>query len=298
MGIGRLTRLGGGAALVVAVLAGCGGPSQVGSAMIVGDRTVALADVQSSIDLALTHRGDIAAQAGQEIADADISRYVVSRETTHELLAAAAERDGITVGEDAVDAALANQDDQGLRLDRILFTGDALREIARDREIAIALAERYVDRLAVTVDVAAATSPAEADTKARALAAGGAEAERVLADPRSAQAGQTYRAASDPDSATTVVFGVPAGSVVSFQPSPGQGFWLVVRVNERSTDAAGDGAPAGGTIDRSTLASIGQRLAQPDAGPVEVNPRFGVWDPVRMAVVAAGQESGTVLSGS
>ncbi|GAA4560349.1 hypothetical protein [Pseudonocardia xishanensis] len=298
MGIGRLTRLGGGAALVVAVLAGCGAPSQVGSAMIVGDRTVALADVQSSIDLALAHRADITAQAGQDVADSDIARYVVSRETTHELLASAAARAGVSVGEDAVDAALANQDDQSLRLDRILFTGEALRERARDRELAIALAEKYVDRLAVTVDVAAATSREDADAKARVLAAGGPEADRLLADPRSGQAGQTYRAATDPDSATTVVFGVPAGSVVSFQPSPGQGFWLVVRVAQRTTDAAADGAPAGGTIDRSTLASIGERLAQPEGGPVEVNPRFGVWDPVRMAVVAPGQESGSVLSPS
>ncbi len=264
--------------------------------MIVGDRAVELAGVQTTIDAAFAHRADIAAQAGQQIADADIARYVVSREATHELLTEAAARAGVTVSEDAVDAAVANTEDQSLRLDRTLFDGAELRERASDHELAIALAERYVDRLAVTVDVAAATSKEEADAKARALAAGGAEEDRVLADQRTAQAGQTYRAATDPESATTVVFGVPAGRVVSFEPSPGQGFWLVVRVTDRRTDAPAEGPPAAGSIDRSTLAAIGERIAQPEGGPIEINPRFGVWDAVRMAVVAPGQESGTVLA--
>jgi hypothetical protein len=41
---------------------------------------------------------------------------------------------------------------------------------------------------------------------------------------------------------------------------------------------------------------IGRRIAQAEAAPLDLNPRFGVWDPVRMAVVAPGQEAGTVLT--
>jgi hypothetical protein len=290
--VGNLTRVGLGAAVAAMVLAGCGGPSQVGSAIILGDRTVEVASVQGTIDAALEHRADLAAQASQEIATADIARYVVGGEVMHALLA----QTGVTVPPDAVDATLANTDDQSLLLDRTLFSGDELRSRAEDHATAVALAERYVDGLAVTVDVAAATTPEDAADKARALAAGGAEAEKVLADPRTAQSGQVYHAAADPDTATTVVFGVPKGSVVSFQPSPGQGIWLVVKVTDRQTNADSGVPPAAGTIDRGTLASIGQRIAQADGGPVELNPRFGVWDATRLAVVAPGQEAGSVLA--
>ncbi|MFR9806121.1 SurA N-terminal domain-containing protein [Pseudonocardia sp. RS010] len=290
---GRIGRVIVGVCAVAAVAAGCGsGPSQVGSALIVEDRSVALAEVQNRIDTALAHKAELSAQSAGEIADEDVARYVVSTQVTHELVTAAAVREGITVGEDRVDAALA--DPSALQLDRALFEGAALRERARDRLLAIALAEKYVDGLAVTADLVAATSQVDAEEKARALAAGGERAREVLADPRTAQAGQTYRAATDPDTATTVLFGTPAGQTVAFQPAPGQGVWLVLHVTDRVTDAPAEGPPAAATIDQDTLAAIGERLTQPDAGNVQVNPRYGVWDPVRMRVVAEGQQAGTV----
>ncbi|MCF7551268.1 SurA N-terminal domain-containing protein [Pseudonocardia sp. WMMC193] len=294
--MGKLTRVGLGTAVVALVLAGCGGPGQVGSALIVGDQRVEVGAVQSTIDSALAHKADLAAQSSQQIADADIARYVVGGEVTHALLAQAAARTGVTASADAIDATLANTDDQSLLLDRTLFDGEELRSRAADHATAVALAERYVDGLSVTVDVAAATTADEAADKARALAEGGAAADAVLADPRTAQKGQVYRAAADPDTATTVVFGVPEGTVVRFQPSPGQGIWLVVKVTDRQTDAPSGVPPAAGTIDRGTLASIGERIAQADGGPVQLNPRFGAWDPTRLTVVPPGREAGSVLA--
>jgi hypothetical protein len=283
--------------LLAAVLAGCGGPSRVGSAMVVGDRSVDLASVQAAIDGALLHRADLNAQASQEIGNTDIARYVVTRQVNHELLTAAAARAGVSVPEDAVDAALADTTDQNLQVDRLLFDGAQLRERARDQELAVALAQRYVDGLQVTVDAAAATTEADADAKARALAAGGPDADRVLADRAAAAPGQVTRAATDPESATNPEYGVPAGSVVKYQPSPGQGYWLVLRVTDRRLDAPpAQVQQAASTIDRATLAVIGRRIAQAEAAPLDLNPRFGVWDPVRMAVVAPGQEAGTVLT--
>ncbi|MCE0763160.1 hypothetical protein LWC35_09590 [Pseudonocardia kujensis] len=291
---GRIGRVIVAACAVATVATACGsGPGQVGSAVIVADRSVGLGEVQTRIDTALAHKAELSAQSTGEVADADIARYVVSTQVSHELITAAAARDGIAVGEDRVDALLA--DPSALQLDRSLFEGAALRERARDRLLAIALAERYVDGLAVTADVVAATSQADADEKARALAAGGDRARAVLSDPRTAQPGQTYRAATDPDSATTVLFGTPAGQTVAFQPSPGQGVWLVLPVTDRVTDAPAAGSSAATSIDQDTLASIGQRLTQPDAGTVQVNPRFGVWDPVRMRVVAEGQQAGSII---
>lgn len=291
---GRIGRVIVAACAVAAVAAGCGsGPSQVGSAVIVADRSVGLAEVQTRIDTALAHKAELSAQSTGEITDADIARYVVSTQVSHELITAAAARDGLAVGEDRVDAVLA--DPAALQLDRSLFEGAALRERARDRLLAIALAEKHVDGLVVTADLVAATSQADAEQKARTIAAGGQQARDLLADPRTAQPGQTYRAATDPESATTVLFGTPAGQTVAFQPSPGQGVWLVLHVIDRVTNAPAAGPSAVSTIDQDTLASIGERLTQPDAGNVRVNPRFGVWDPVRMRVVADGQQSGSII---
>ncbi|GAA1841586.1 hypothetical protein GCM10009836_21220 [Pseudonocardia ailaonensis] len=266
--------------------------------MIVGDRSVAIGDMQSRIDTALGHKAQLAAQSSQDIADADVSRYVVGREVMHELLTAAATREGIAIPDQAVDAALADQGTQSLQLDRSLYEGAALRDRVRDRLIAIALAGKYIDHLAVTVDLASATSQQDAEAKARTIAAGGPAAQKILSDAATAQAGMRYRAGQDPESATTVLFGTPAGQTVAFQPSPGQGVWLVLHVVERSTTAPLDGPPAAGTVDQDTLAAIGERLTQPDSASVKVNPRFGEWDPIAQQVVPAGKAAGTILGAS
>jgi hypothetical protein len=89
---------------------------------------------------------------------------------------------------------------------------------------------------------------------------------------------------------------VPAGTVVVFQPDPQQATWIVARVLDRRTDAPSDPA-AVTSISRSQLLAIGRRLLQPTADRVgiRVNPRYGVWDPVEMRIVAEDQQVGSVL---
>jgi hypothetical protein len=70
----------------------------------------------------------------------------------------------------------------------------------------------------------------------------------------------------------------------------------VLRVTDRKVDPNAD-PNAAASLGDSDLAAIGQRLLQPLAEEVgvRVNPRFGVWDPVSMRVVAANQEGGAIL---
>ena len=130
------------------------------------------------------------------------------------------------------------------------------------------------------------------------LAAGGPAADALFADPTTSQRDQTYRADTDPGAASTVLFGVDAGTTVLFRPSPQQSSWIVARVTDRRTDAPppADDAAAG-QLGESDLVAIGERLLQPLAQQVgvRVNPRYGVWDPIQMRVVAEDEVAGVIL---
>jgi hypothetical protein len=93
-----------------------------------------------------------------------------------------------------------------------------------------------------------------------------------------------------------VLFGTPVGGVVSFQPNPQQASWIVFRVTDRRTDVQSP-PDALSSLSRTDLTAIGQRLLQPvaDEVGVRVNPRYGVWDPIRMQVVAEDERAGEVL---
>jgi hypothetical protein len=103
----------------------------------------------------------------------------------------------------------------------------------------------------------------------------------------------SYQAVRSPEAASTVLFGLPIGRTAYFQPSPQQGGWIVLR----------DG-PEAGPERRSERRGVAGRLGPRDRSAarnrwprrwVWVNPRFGVWDPVSMRVIAANQEGGAIL---
>jgi hypothetical protein len=296
-----------GALLVAAaaVLTGCGsGPSQVGSAAIVGSSEVSLTDTQQRIDAALAKPGLLDQLRLQGDKPADISREVVSRSVQHLLLEEAARREGIGVTDDQVNAELTREGGVDALVEATIYDKDSVREAVHDQLVAQALARKLLTRVAVTVDVTNATSRQDAVAKARKMASGPSGAAAVLAaDPR-AQRGLQLRAALVPQSAASFLFGTPAGSVVAAQTSPAPDGWTVLRVTARTTGPGGDpkaGAAAAAAsvsqLDDSTLDDIGRRFTQPLAQElgVRVNPRFGVWDPLRLAVLAPGTPAGLVL---
>lgn len=292
----RVGRVAVAVAVVGAVVGGCGsGPSQVGSAVIIGSDSVSLAQVQSRIDVALAKTGTVSQLAGRGVGPADIARDVVSRAVLHDLLARTAVTEGITVGDAQVDATFAANGGADAVVASSLSDLPALRERVRDQLVAIELAKRAVDRLAVVVDVAAATSRSDAEAKARTVAAGGPGADAVFAG-NNAERNLPLRASSDPKAATMALFGTPAGQILVFQPAPNRSGWIVLRVVQRSTDAPPAGPSAVPQIDEATLGLIGERLLQPlsEQLGVRVNPRYGVWDPISMRVVADGQQTGFI----
>ena len=286
-------------ATVGVVVSGCGtGPSQVGSAVIVGSTAVPLDQVQSRLDVALGKTDAVAQLASSGIGAPDIARDVVTGAVLHDLLTRTAAADGIVVTEADVDAALQESGGADAALSQSLYDLSAVRERVRDRIIAVRHAERIVPGLTVTADLIASETRDDAAAKARVLAAGGPEADALFAEnPQNSRRSLSYKAVDSPEAASTVLFGLPVGRTAYFQPSPQQGGgWIVLRVTDRQEDPNAD-PDAATSLGEADLAAIGQRLLQPLAEEVgvRVNPRFGVWDPVSMRVVAADQQGGAIL---
>jgi hypothetical protein len=285
-------------ATVGVVVSGCGtGPSQVGSAVIVGTTSVPLEQVQSRLDVALGKTDVVAQLASSGVGAPDIARDVVTGAVMHDLLARTAATEGITVSEADVDAALQESGGADAALSQSLYDLSAIRERVRDRLIAVKHAQRIVPGLTITADLVAANSRDDAAAKARVLATGGPEADALFAsNPETSRRNMSYQAVRSPEAASTVLFGLPVGRTAYFQPSPQQGGWIVLRVTDRQEDANAD-PNAAASLGDSDLAAIGDRLLQPlsEEVGVRVNPRFGVWDPVSMRVVAADQQGGAIL---
>ncbi len=298
-------------ALVGLLLAGCGqGPSQVGAAAIVDSATVTLDDVHARVQTALRNpqAASQVKQAGQLDA---LTRNIVTDGVQHLLLAEAARREHLVVTDRQVAQVIGALGGPAAASANTIYDASTVSGEVRDQLLAIALAEKYFDHLVVQADVAAVSTQAQADNLARAVAADPRRAVAILTGSSAVigvKPDLRVRADDDPGTATTPLFGVPAGDVVVFETDTGQGGdaaqggWFVGYVTSRVTDAP---APAPGDtsaqlareVDQQTLAAVGQRLLQPLAMSlgVRVNPRYGEWDPVQLRVVASGTVSGEVI---
>jgi hypothetical protein len=288
--------------VVVAVLAagvlagGCGGPDQVGAAVIVDGNVVPLERVQSQLDTALSRPDRLAALTAQGGGPADVARSIVSREVIHDLLQRRAAAEGIAVSDAQVDARLAESGGVQAALDSSIYDLPALRSRVRDDLIAMALADKAVGGLSVTADLVAVMSRDDADRTAKTLAAGGPAADALFGNPQTSARGTVYDAVTAPDAAGTVLFGTPVGGVVAFQPDQRQSTWIVFKVTDRRTDAPFD-QQAVSAISSTQKVAIGERLLQPDADRlgVRVNPRYAAWDPIQLRVVADDMQAGMIL---
>jgi hypothetical protein len=316
------------------LLAGCGsGPSQVGSAVIVGDRSVSLDQVQSMIDQAVRTQPYAQKLAREHKLDL-LGREIVRQTVLHELTARAAQKEGL-VADQAKIAGLSAQEnatpvgDSG-QGDQVAVTQIVAKlrdrnEVASDVVLEGQLAQKYLPKLSVSADYVGISATSETDSDARARAFD--LAKQFAADPAKIQAtiqqaGQEAQQAQQTGApgpggfsdagmtelfgasqylslAQTPLFGSAANSVVTFQARmPSKPDWYIFVVRARGTDKA---VPADQEAQKPTdqqLTSIGTRLLQPYLGEagLRVNPRYGVWDVVSMSL-APNQDAtkGTVL---
>lgn len=297
------------------LLASCGsGPSQARAAVLFGDHQITVDDVQQVIDRAVTEQPAAQQLAQQHKLDL-VGRAIVGQLVVHELITRAAQREGLQADAAQV-AQAANALAQPLPTSGVdpaeLPTDIALRardhtEAATDYVLQRALGAKYLDKMSVEFDYTTVTTDdngprrEQAEAKARQFAASpNAATTLVRADAGAgldADLGTTLPAVQTPTYAGSVLFGVPAGTVVSFEIDPSQSIWLVAVIRKRDLNASPplDQAqpPTSGQ-----LATVGIRLLQQDVerSGVQINPRYGVWDPIAMDVAPSAKEvSGFVL---
>ncbi|WP_329055144.1 hypothetical protein OG738_17285 [Amycolatopsis sp. NBC_01488] len=316
------------------LLAGCGsGPSQVGSAFIVGDRSVSLDEVQSMIDQAVREQPYTQKLAREHKLDL-LGREIVRQTVLHELTARAARQEGL-VADQAKVASLTAQENaapvgdtgQGdsVAVTQIVSKLRDPNEVATDVVLEEQLAQKYLPKLSVSADYIGISATSETDSAARTRAFD--LAKQFAADPgkiqgvlqqasqdaqQAQQTGQpgpggfsdagmteTFGAAQYLSLAQTPLFGSAANSVVAFQARmPEKPDWYVFVVRSRGTEKAVSSDQEAQKPTDQQLTSIGTRFLQPylaEAG-LRVNPRYGVWDVVGMDL-ATNQDTtkGTVL---
>jgi hypothetical protein len=300
------------------LLAGCGsGLSQPNAAVIIGDRTISVGDVQHRLDTAL--KADPTAQELAKNHKLDlVSRGIVSQLVRHELLAEAATREGLTIAESDV-AELANRSapSQDPTQRSIQAAFDA-KEIARDQLLAQQLGQKFLETLRVTFDGAILNSSDAKDKAADVAAQVAAQPDRalVLFEQATGSAQQVipgfkltgvggYNIAAQNQVLLTPLYGVQPNTVIAFplgagEQSAGSG-WVVALVRERELNAplTEEDAALVPEVPRQWLELVGRHLSAPlfaELG-VRVSPRYGVWDDVAVGMSPSeGEKVGLVLT--
>lgn len=298
------------AVMSIALLAGCGnGPSQVGAAAIVGDTAIPIEYVQSWWD---RYVQDPAVKEQLRSANNfdDLGRAIVTQATRHELLKLVAQREGLSFNEAQVSQLIEELggEQAAVEATNSIYDKNTIRDRARDQLLSVALGRKYFETTGVTYDYTIATSREQAVAKARQLAGASLEKARAIIQADGSTGGRTgidqeQSIADSVDYAiNTPLFSVPAGNVVAF-PDPVQaneGQWIVAVIHERRLDQKPSTAPGAATADRveqSSLEGVGLRLLGPlsrELG-VRVNPRYGVWSDVYVAVGANDGEIPAVV---
>jgi hypothetical protein len=310
------------------LLSGCGaGPSQVSAAAIIDGQVTSIDQVQGLLDKAVQEQPYAKQLAAQHKLDL-VGREIVRQQLLHAVVAKAAQKEKLTADENAIGAAMlqdplagpmpqAATQNQDSAVTQLVWRVRDHREALTDQYLEQKLAIKYLPTLTVNFDYttvgapsadgsAPSTDPATARTEAI------AKARQFAADPKAVQGeiqsgaqagvegnvGTQVPALSSPQDATTVLFGVPANTVIAFQPnSSSNPTWVVAVVRQRATDkAVATDQAQQPTPDQ--LGGIGVRLLQPYVGDVDyrINPRYGVWDSVGMDLAPnANATKGLVL---
>ena len=307
---------------LVAGLTACGsGPSQMNAAVIVDGKAIPVDEVQDLVDKAVREEPAAKPLAQQRKLDL-VSREAVSQLVLHQLLLKAAKEEGISAPPEQVDQAIAQDPFKdelpadgsvppAALAQQLVYRARDLRDTVTDQLLMVQLASKYFDKLQVTMDYTsvAATDPkakpeslrGKVEAKAKELAADPDKAADIIAkDAQSgvdAKPGEEFPAVQSAALAATAMFGSQEGSVVAFEPSAEQAFWVIGVIRKRDTNATVDSSQAP-QVQPAELVGVGKRMLQPYAeqADISVSPRYGVWDMAAMGLAPSEAETvGIVL---
>jgi hypothetical protein len=306
-------------AVAALLLAACGsGPSQVNAALIVGNTTLSVDQVQQEVNGLLASQ-TIAQQAQQQGKLDQVSRQVVTAHVLHVLAAAAATRYGLTISDQQVDQLISQSGGTAKVAAGLLVAPANVRDGVRDFLIEISLARKYADTLNVKLGFVAANDRPTAVKDAQRLAAdpgalkamvaaataasggqgGGQAATQLTASSylqtiaqQQAQQQQGAQGSSENDSP---VFGAPVNTVVAFQPNAqASRGWIVAII--LASDLGAGGSSSAAASDPTTLRALGVSLLEQEATDigVRISPRYGTWNLADMSVAASNDQTAAV----
>lgn len=290
-------------AAVGALVTGCGsGPTQIGTAAVVGGHPISLDVVQQNITNVLADSADARSLQQQKPSTfAPVARTIVKYSVWDELSNQLAAKNGVRVDQAQVDQLYNQVSSSGQyptlsQLKNIPVKGEMLRDYVRDVLIWQAVGAKSRD-LSVTLDAAIVQDRASAqalvdqvtahpDQDKQLFQRAGAASQQVVVD-QTFTPGQTAQLLFP-------AFGVKPGSVIAYVQSGESGdTWVVVYLKKRGTTV---GQSADAQADPQVDGLLGQEQMfqySADAG-VQLNPRFGVWEPVIGEVSPSEGESSTI----
>jgi hypothetical protein len=315
-------------AVLGGALAACGsGPSQVNSAVIMGDKVITVDDVQGRLDTAL--RVEPAAKELAKSRKLDlVSRGIVTQLVRHELIAEAAKRENLTVSEKDVSDAVAQAAPSEDPVQKSVDAGFDTRELTRDRLLTVELGRKYLGTLQLVLTGVDIQRPGytreQANDLARKMAAQpdqiAALAKEAAGQPsqenpaqvltnqewnalisyqRIAESGQPPQGVSVSDLIVGQFFAAPENSVIAVRLGSGeQTEWVIAKVARDPNGVPADLASLAGRAPAVFPLTLGERLLGPLAGELRprLSPRYGVWDELAVGIVPSeGEKSGLVI---
>jgi hypothetical protein len=301
IGATRPAALGIAGVIAAGLLVGGCGSSRLGVAAFIDGTQVSQDQVHQQLVAVLNKEGPQARAelvAGHQLDD--VTRKIITLRIRHQLLDIAARRAGVTIDQAQVNRLIKEVGGAKAASKGTIFDANSYRERAHDKLLMVALGRLALRSSAVTVDYTTANTRTAAKQRVDELSQAGAKRARQLIDAdvragRDAELGKRIVAADDPIFATTPAFGVAENTVVAFQLEDTRP-WVIMVVKNRADRGVqpSEHAPPMDQIDPAMLEAIGLRqLARvADEVGVQLNPRYGMWDPVTLQVVTDENETG------
>jgi hypothetical protein len=314
-----------GLAAAAALLTACSsGPSQVGNALIVGNNSVSVSQVQQELNALLASQPAVK-QAQKQGQLALYSRNIVTTNARHDLVGKVAAANQVTVTDEEVDQLISGSGGAAKLAPALATTPANLHGVVKDLLLEVGLARKNADGLTVQAAVLDEKNRATAVTTAQKLAndptslpalvkaanaaAGGQQAaiadqtfsvSQYLQSVQSQQQQAQSQGQQAPPENEGPLFGTPANTVVIFQISTQAPDWFVALIKARHPNGNATRPTTGSVADASdlmTLQQLGVSLMQPDASRagVRVSPRYGVWDPVGVQVLGSQNQAGQLF---
>jgi hypothetical protein len=289
---------------LVATMSACGtGPSQVNSAVILGDHVISVDQVQSLVDkvakepaarsLAQQHKLDL------------VARETVSQLVIHDVLADVARREGVKVDQDQLsDLRSQNPFTQKLSANSDIPTEQLVPELvyrargfdafANDQLLLDALARKHLGRDSASYNLVTLKDAGQARDLAEKVAANPGESAAIM---RAAAKGSGSDAAIDQDTGPTgngVFLAAPKNTVFVLpgsQGESGQSGYQVVHLLSIKSSATTSPDLDLSQVPADQLPQIGRFVLRPyiiDSG-IKISPRYGVWSDATLTVVAKAE---------